>query len=173
MSAALRRLRLLAVPVSWLLALAIAAAVGAHLFWRFAAPPRVDLPVRIDSDPRTVAQRIAGQQPFGGAAPVPLAAGTTAAATSGYTLVGVATGFAGGAAFALLKSGSGAAEPFVEGDEIATGVRLKRILANAVELERGGRTERVELPASPTTGIVGAETNPAATAAAPSSALAR
>jgi len=152
MNQALRRLRLLAVPVAWLLALSCAAAVAAVLFWRFAAPPKVLLPVRIDTDPRAVAQRIIGQHPFGGetlaAQPV-----KAAAAAGQFALIGLATGFAGGPGFALLKSGSGQPQAYVEGEEIAGGVRLKAILADAVELERDGRIERLSIPAASTSGI--------------------
>ncbi len=152
MNPALRRLRLLAVPLAWLLALGCAAAVAAALFWRLAAPPKVLLPLRIDTDPRAVAQRIVGQHPFAGEAPAaqPVQA---AAAPGQFALIGLATGFAGGPGFALLKSGSDAPQAYVEGEEIAAGVRLKAILADAVELERDGRIERLSVPAVPTSGI--------------------
>jgi len=156
MTAVLRRLRLLAVPAAWLLALGCAAAVAAAMFWRFAAPHKLQMPLRIDTDPRAVAQRIVGQHPFAGEAPAARPV-QVAAAAARYALVGLATGFAGGPGFALLKSGGGDPQAFVEGEEIASGVRLKAILADAVELERDGRVERLSMPAVPTTGIVPAQ----------------
>ncbi|MCB1958021.1 MAG: alpha-1,2-mannosidase [Rhodocyclaceae bacterium] len=152
MSAALRHLHVIAVPVAWLLALALVAAVAVTLFWRFTAPAPLALPVRFDADPRAVAQRIAGQQPFGGSAPA-AAVAASPANTAAFTVVGVATGFIGGPGFALLKQGSGDPQAYVEGEEIARGLRLKRILADGVELEQGGRTERIQLPPVATTGI--------------------
>ena len=176
MNAVLRRLHVLAVPLAWLLALGLVAGVCATLFWRFTAPPRVVLPVRLDTDPRAVAQRIAGQQPFGGGGLAVELPASVAVAGTRFTVVGVATGFAGGAGFALLEADGGGPRAYVEGDEIASGVRLARILADGVELDRGGKTERIQLPAVETTGIEPAtppEGSPAPAASAPKPAPAR
>ncbi len=153
MTAALRRLQVIAIPVAWLLALALVAAVCATLFWRFTAPPMIELPVRLDTDPRAVAQRIAGQQPFGGEAATAAVPTHAAVADTRFTVIGVATGFAGGPGFALLKDGNGDPRAFVAGDEIASGIHLARILPDGVEIDRGGKTERIRLPAVETTGI--------------------
>lgn len=153
MKFALRRLQLLVVPVAWLVALSCVAGVAATLFWRLAAPPAIDRPVIQDSDPRAAARRIASQRPFAGQA-APSAAPLAVATTSAFSLVGVATGFVGGPGFALLKSGTAEPEAFVEGEEIASGVRLRRILADGVEIERGGRLEHIALPSATTAGVV-------------------
>ena len=155
MIAALRRLLHVVVLLAWLLELGCAAAVATTLFWHYAAPPRTVLPVRSDTDPRAVAQRINGQRPFASDAPAPIA---TAPAADGrrFAVVGLATGFAGGSGFALLKSGDDPPQAYVEGETVADGVMLKRILDDGVELERNGRVERLSLPATPTDGIVAA-----------------
>ena len=158
MIAALRPLRHLVVPLAWLLALGCAAAVAATLFWRYAAPPKAVLPVRADTDPRAVAQHINGQHPFAGEAPQ--RATTPTAGTSRYQVVGLATGFAGGSGFALLKSGDEAPQAYVEGEALAEGITLKRILGDGVELERNGRVERLNLPAAPTDGVIVAKAAP-------------
>ena len=145
MKPVLLRLRVLAVPLAWLLALSCMAAVAATLFWRFAGPPPVELPLRHDADPRAAAQRIAGQHPFAGEAPT-AAGGSGVVASSRFALQGLATGFAGGSAFALLQTDLQPVEAFVEGEEIVSGVRLKRILADGVEIDRGGVVERLALP---------------------------
>ncbi|MCB1895926.1 MAG: alpha-1,2-mannosidase [Zoogloeaceae bacterium] len=153
MIAALRRLRHLVVPLAWLLALGCAAAVAATLFWRYAAPPRSLLPVRSETDPRAVAQRINGQHPFAGEAPAKLAVAAGGGAAR-VAVIGLATGFDGGTGFALLKSGDDAPQAYVEGESLADGVTLRRILADGVELERNGRVERLSLPTTSTEGVI-------------------
>ena len=152
MSSAFGRLRLLIVPLTWLLSLACVAAVAATLFWRFAAPAPVDLPLEHDSDPRAAAQRIAGQHPFADRA-VPVVAVAQPVSSSRFSIVGLATGFVDGPGFAMISSGNQAPEAFAVGDEVASGVRLKRILPDGVELDRGGRIERIALPSASTAGI--------------------
>lgn len=153
MNSALRRLRALIIPCAWLLSLSCVAAVLATLFWRLAAPPPVDRPVSRDSDPRATAQRIAGQGPFAGQRADRDSTPVAAVAASAFSLVGLATGFVGGPGFALLKVGARAPEAFVEGDELAAGVRLERILADGVEIKRNGRVEKVPLASEPIAGI--------------------
>ncbi|WP_159685099.1 type II secretion system protein N [Cognatazoarcus halotolerans] len=147
--------------LAWLAALCFTAWVTATLFWRFSAPDDAALPLKTDTDPRAAAQRIIGQQLLGGKDR--LAADRPALAPSlPIEVVGLATGFVGGSGFVMLRTG-GKLSTYAVGDEISPGRRLKRILADRIEIERGGSTEEIRLPVTPVSGIL-----PAGVAAEPS-----
>lgn len=152
MNPALRRMRLLAEPLAWALALGCAGAVAAELFWRVRAPPPFDRPVRPDTDPRAVALRIAGQQPFGGGTAVSAEA-APGPSDRRIELLGLATGFAGGSGFALLKLDDRPAAAYTPGEELSGGLRLRRILDDGIELERLGQVETLRMPAAASAGI--------------------
>lgn len=147
-SGAMRR----AVPgLAWLAALCFTAWVAATLFWRFSAPGDATLPLKADTDPRAAAQRIIGQQLLGGQRPS--MTGMPALAPSlPVEVVGLATGFAGGSGFVILRSG-GKTATYTVGDEISPGRRLKRILADRIEIDRQGSTEEIRLPVIAVSGI--------------------
>lgn len=147
-----------AVPgLAWLAALGFTAWVAATLFWRLNAPDEAALPLRVDTDPRAAAQRIIGQQLLGGQGAS--VAGVPAVLPSlPVEVVGLATGFAGGSGFVMLRSG-GKLATYTVGDEISPGRKLKRILADRIELERDGNSEEIRLPVTPVSGIVPAGAN--------------
>lgn len=136
----------MAASLAWLAAAACSAWVVAGLIWRYAAPAPVLLPVADDGDAVRLAQDIAGRRVFvgqadDGASPAP--------GVPDSRLIGLATGFAGGQAFALLAAGDNPPGAVLEGEEIAPGLRLRRILADRVEVDRDGIPDVLTLP-SPT-----------------------
>lgn len=157
-SGALRR----TVPaLAWLAALCFTAWVAATLFWRFSEPDGAALPLKTDTDPRAAAQRIIGQQLLGGQ-DRSMAGRPALAPSLPVEIVGLATGFTGGSGFVMLRAG-GKLSTYAVGDEISPGRRLKRILADRIEIERGSSTEEIRLPVTPVSGIL-----PAGVAADPS-----
>lgn len=137
-----KRFRRWPVTIAWLAALSASAWVAADLVLHFAAPSPVAASYRTESDPAAAARAIVG------AAPMALETVTAAApARSVYTLVGAATGFGRDRGFALVKGEDGRVIALAEGDELAPGVRLARIHADRVELDRGGVTDTLTLEA--------------------------
>jgi len=152
--------------LAWILALLLAGAVVAELVVRYLTPaPVAALPERL-SDPRIAAQKLADAQPFGGlrgsAAPQAQAANEL----SGWVLVGVATGFANGPAFALIAQPGEPAKPFLVGDRLPSGIEVLAIHADSVELGRAGITERLMLKKTTTDAPVSARSHSAGHTAA-------
>lgn len=131
--------------LAWILALLLAGAVVAEVVVRYLSPaPVAALPERL-SDPRIAAQKLADAQPFGGqrgsAAPQAQAANEL----SGLALIGVATGFANGPAFALIAQRGEPAKAFLVGDRLPSGMEVLAIHADSVELGHAGINERLML----------------------------
>lgn len=135
--------------LAWGLSLLLLVAVCAELLIRYLTPePLVALPDSL-TDPRIAAQRLADAEPMrsvaGSAVPVAQAGGGFA----GLQLVGVATGFAGGTAFALIQQRGDAARPFLVGDRLPSGLEVLAIHADRVELGNGGTSEALMLSRHP------------------------
>ncbi|MDO9600448.1 MAG: type II secretion system protein N [Azoarcus sp.] len=129
---------------AWLLALVCAfwaVAAGLNGLGTFtAALPQP--PVKgYDTDPLTAVNRIRSAGLFSHQSvlsPATEIANNKTADTPGAKLHGLATGFHGGSAFALLSVGDSTAA-YLEGEEIEPGWYLHEILADRVELEADGR----------------------------------
>ncbi|MBN8439821.1 MAG: hypothetical protein J0L95_17550 [Candidatus Accumulibacter sp.] len=124
------------------LALCLAAWLAADLFWRVFSPrPVVFLPTA-QSDPAASARSIAGRHVMG-APPV-----VVAASSAEWVLTGLATSAPGYPGFAVLAQGGGAPQGVYEGEELAAGVVLSKILPEAIELSSAGVVRRVGLVAA-------------------------
>ncbi len=73
------------------------------------------------------------------------AAGPLATAEPGFVLLAVGSSSRSGRDMAVMRIDGGAARRFGVGDAVAAGVRLVGIAPTHVELQRGGRVERVAL----------------------------
>ena len=150
-----RQVRLQASTLSaalvWLLAIALCAWILAGWYWRIKAPrPVAAAPAEV-TDPIAAAKLIGARHLFGepSNAPVQATAGSTR-----YTLLGVAAETASARGFAVIQEEGKPAEGFRQGEEISPGVRLDKIHANAVELNRNGVRETLPLSEAPRTAAI-------------------
>lgn len=120
---------------------------GWGLHWgssKGAARPALDIPAVSE-----VASAISSRHLFGQTS-VNAAVGESGGAS--YRLFGVAAGAPGKGSFAIIAIDSRPPQAFIEGTDIAAGVRLQRVLADRVELSTGGGVRVIELihrPAGP------------------------
>ncbi len=141
----------LLVGATWLCALALAAWISAAWYWHFSgAPIQSAQPVPV-SDPQAAAQDIASRQLFGAASSVTTA---SAATTSDLIVTGVSTHWGKRPGFAIIANGAAPANAFIEGEEIAPGIKLLRVLPDAVEIDRNGAREQIKLSVAPRSPVV-------------------
>jgi len=134
----------------WLLALGLAAWVAANWYWRLQGNTALSGIATPVSDPAAAAQDIASRQLFG--VPAPVVQNTPAAPTSNFVVIGVATQWGKLPGFAVIRDGESPARSFLEGEEIAPGVKLVRVLADGIEIDRGGSREQLRLSLAPRQG---------------------
>lgn len=148
-----RLARLLPVA-AWTLALALCAWVAAELVLRLITPAPVhSLPAALPP-PAAAAEEIAASALLGGAAASPPATSTPPAGNTAYRLLGVATGFGHGPAFAILQPTTGAARAVLEGDSLSPGETLRRVHADRVDIERAGILSTVTLERGARSGAI-------------------
>lgn len=141
----LRFLPALGLSALWLAVLAFTAWQATTWFWRFKQPAAVVAIERIETDPIAAAQRIESRHLFGGASNVAGSGESVPASVSSFTLLGVATRSNTSPGFAVLREQGASAQGFVEGETISPGVRLVKIAADSVEIDRNGIPETVRL----------------------------
>jgi len=128
-----------------LLMLALLAWVCAGVYWSLSAPATPRPATGLETDPQRVVQAIASRHLFGMAA-----ANAPAAATRGpvdFRLNGIIAAQAQGKpAYAILVPEGKPAQLVREGEEVAPGITLQRVLPREVELSRGGQTQTLSLP---------------------------
>lgn len=130
----------------WTGAVVFAAWIASSLITRLTAPAPLAAAYQPVSDPRLAAQRLAIKHPMAGNGEATVA-GTprSPAAATGFSLIGVATGFGNAPGFALLKPSGGAVAPYMVGETLAPGVVLTGLYPEHVEIERNGLRERIAL----------------------------
>jgi hypothetical protein len=138
----------LLVGATWLSALALTAWIVASWYWHFNGTPAQSAQPSPVSDPQAAAQDIASRQLFGAASS---AATVSTAPAANFVVTGVSTRWGKLPGFAIIASGSAPAKAFVEGEEIAPGIKLVHVLASAVEIDRNGVLEQVRLNVAPRT----------------------
>jgi hypothetical protein len=127
-----------------LIMLALLAWLGATIFWTLTAPESVRPSAPIDTDLQRTVPALTERHLFG----VYLVA-APASAPSNIRLNGViAAQRPGHGAYALLAIEGKPAQLVREGDEIAPGMTLQRVLSRQVEILRGGQTQTLALPES-------------------------
>jgi len=145
----------------WLVAIALSAWILAGWYWRLKAPSAIAAAPPEVTDPIAAAKLVSARHLFGevqqaAAAPVVM---------SRYTLLGVAADTAAKRGFAVIAEEGKPAEGYIQGEELAPGVRLSAIRADSVEIERNGQKEVVRLSekAGAATGTTPAPANPGLT----------
>lgn len=127
-----------------LLLLALLAWLGANIFWTLSAPESMRPSAAIETDLQRILPALTDRHLFG-----VYQAATATIAPSNIRLNGViAAQRPGHRAYALLVVEGKAAQLVREGEEIAPGVTLQRVLARQVEILRGGQTQTLSLPES-------------------------
>lgn len=147
----LARLQSVVVPViAWLFLLAVLAWVAAGWFWRIAAPAAnmgVFAPI---ADPMNAANEIASRHLFG----VNTSSGTdnqpAVALSSSLKIIGVLTGNSLSPGFAVVQEDGKNTRPVIEGEDIVPGIRLLKVLAQGVEIQRDGQKDRLMLSTNQT-----------------------
>jgi general secretion pathway protein C len=130
--------------VATLTMIALLAWTGARVFWSLTSPATPEAPTAVDTDPSRVAQAIAARHLFGEA---PQQGTRTTVAESTAKLYGVVTPTAKGQrGIAIISVQGRPALAFREGEEIAPGLTLHRVLARAVEVSQGGGVQVLRLP---------------------------
>ncbi len=124
--------------------LALLAWLCASIYWTITVSAAPRPAITIDTDPQRVVPAIVSRHLFG----IPSMTGATpASAPTDIRLNGViAAQIEGQPAYALLAIEGKPAQVVREGDEVAPGVTLQRVLKYEVELLRGGQTQTLSLP---------------------------
>lgn len=120
--------------------LAILAWLGAGIFWSITTPVSGEPSVAVDTDPARAAQAVASRHIFGEAPALAPQAVATGTAASTKLLGVVAPSGKGQAGIAILSLQGKPAAALREGDEIAPGVTLHRVLTRSVEINENGAT---------------------------------
>jgi general secretion pathway protein C len=124
----------------WFSSLFIVAWIISGWFWDRAAPRAVTLPTTHVSDSLEAAQMIAARHLMGEARNTP--AGSVAAPRSTqFRLLGAMTAGGRHPGFAILAADGEQAVAVFEGDEVAPGVTLSKVLPESVLMRYGSRTE--------------------------------
>jgi hypothetical protein len=127
----------------WLLALALTAWILAAWYWRLSSTPVQSAHPSPVSDPAVAAHDIASRQLFG--LPASALVASSNAPPPSLVVIGVSTRWGQLPGYAIIKDGNAPANSFVEGDEIAAGIKLARVLADAIEVDRNGVRETIAL----------------------------
>ncbi len=141
----------------WFVAVALCAWILAGWYWRFKAPAAIAAAPPEVTDPLAAAKLVSARHLFG----EPQTSGPMPVVTSRHTLLGVATGNLQTRGFAVIAEDGRPAEGFVEGEELAPGVRLISIHHSSVEIERNGQRETIRLTEKVRGSSVAAPSTPA------------
>jgi hypothetical protein len=131
------------VAAVWLAALLVVAWLAAEWFWRLTATDSVLMAARPIADPVLAAQSIATRHLMGDVDQLPGKSTTPRAAQ--YELSGAMTASPGRPGFAILVEPGKPPFPVLEGEDIAPGITLVKVLANKIEIRRQGRSEILEI----------------------------
>jgi len=124
--------------------IALFAWTGARVFWSLTLPATPEAPTAVDTEPSRVAQAVAARHLFGEA---PQQGTRTTVTESTAKLYGVVTPTAKGQpGIAIISVQGKPALAIREGEEIAPGLTLHRVLARAVEVSQGGGIQVLRLP---------------------------
>lgn len=123
--------------------LAVLAWLGTNIFWTLTTKVMLPPAMTLETDPQRAAQATMSRHILGEVA----SSEATAAAAMDIRLTGViAAQHPGKAAMAFLSVDGKPATAVHEGEDVAPGITLNRVLPRQVELLRGGRPITVTLP---------------------------
>lgn len=131
--------------------LALLAWLAAHIYWRLTVAEPPPSMLAAETDPPRAAARISSHHLFGVAADTEVAASNVATpiATPALNIQlkgAIAAQRPGERAYAVLVIEGEPAQVVREGDDVAPGITLQRVLTREVELLRGGRVQVLHLP---------------------------
>jgi len=132
--------------VATVVVIALVAWLGAHVFWTLTTPATPEPAPAVDTDPARAAQAVIARHVFGEAPAQAIRTGGTAGATDARLYGVVAPSGKGRAGIAIVSVQGKPAVAFREGEEIASGVTLHRVLARSVEISQGGAIQVLTLP---------------------------
>lgn len=144
--------RLLSV-LAWSLAIGSSAWAASDLFWRFAAPRAVVLPVASPAEPRQAADVIASRHLLGQASRENTVA-PVAAVASRFTLQAVVSGTRERTGWAVISTDGGPQQAYLEGQALSPGVSLTRVAADHVELDVSGARQTLTLTRAAASGLI-------------------
>jgi general secretion pathway protein C len=125
--------------------IALLAWLGARIFWSLTVPAVPEPAIAVDTDPARVAQTVAARHLFG-KAPEQGVRGAGASAADAKLYGVVSPSGKGRTGIAIVSVQGKPAVAFREGDEIAAGVTLHRVLVRSVEISQGGIIQVLTLP---------------------------
>lgn len=137
------RLPELSVAAGWIVALGLTAWLAAGWFWRLTAPEPVALVTQQTTDPQTAARSVTQRHLFGDGGTTPGSAAAPPARS--FALFGAMTASRRQPGFAVIAETGKPAVSVFEGEEVAPGIRLEKVLADKVSIVRNGRSETLEL----------------------------
>ncbi|MDQ8021200.1 MAG: type II secretion system protein N [Moraxellaceae bacterium] len=128
--------------LAWAAALALTAWLGAHWYWRLAAPP-VEMASHTPLlDPLAAAQEVASRHLFGKPAQDTQVAAPVAGLSTRFKVLGLMSHSAGREpGFAILQESGQPPVSAVEGTEFAPGLKVLRVNADSVEIGAGNARE--------------------------------
>lgn len=126
--------------------IALLAWLGARIFWSLSAPTVPEPAIAVDTDPARVAQTVAARHLFGKAPEQSIKVAGTASATDAKLYGVVSPSGKGRSGIAIVSIQGKPAVAIREGEEIAAGVTLHRVLVRSVEISEGGIIQVLTLP---------------------------
>ncbi|WP_018608763.1 type II secretion system protein N [Uliginosibacterium gangwonense] len=149
----------LAPALAWLCVMAVCGWLAAGWFWRLNAPPMSGAIFAPMADPINAANEVSSRHLFGLGTQANKPQGEAAVVAPGLRIIGILTGSIHGPGFAVVQEQGQASRPVIEGEELASGIRLSKVLPQGVEILRDGVKETLALsgnqneavPPAPTT----------------------
>jgi type II secretory pathway component PulC len=133
----------LSIGAGWIGALALTAWLAAGWFWRLTVPEPVILVTQQLTDPLAAARSVTQRHLFGNAETAP---GSTAElAVRNFTLLGTMTANSRQPGFAVLAETGKPTISVFEGEELAPGIRLEKVMPDKVSIIYNDRSETLEL----------------------------
>ncbi|HEX5127908.1 MAG TPA: type II secretion system protein N [Rhodocyclaceae bacterium] len=129
--------------LAWLLALALSAWIAAGWYWRIAGTRPERSQYAALTDPLAAAREVSSHHLFGTS--TQSGADSPVASVGQFRLLGVAANSGKSPGFAVLQEAGLPSISVVEGEDIAPGVKLLKVLPQSVELSRNGARETLRL----------------------------
>jgi len=131
--------------LAWLCVMAVCGYLGANWFWRLSAPPVTGAIFAPLADPVNAANEVSSRHLFGAGTQANKPQGEAAVVTPGLRIIGILTGSHNSPGFAVIQEEGQASRPVIEGEDLAPGIRLNKVLPQGIEILRDGVKETLAL----------------------------
>lgn len=131
--------------LAWLCVMAICGYLAANWFWRLNSPPVSGAVFAPVADPVNAANEVSSRHLFGVGTQANKPQGEAAVITPGLRIIGILTGSHHSPGFAVIQEEGKASRPVIEGEDLAPGIRLNKVLPQGVEILRDGVKETLAL----------------------------